>query len=105
MTVLGYHREKGLLKFGLCLLVPNLKHRNRVLGKGGKNSFIDLPGKGGSRQANALKTMPPALERTARSFIAERRKTGFCIEIRFGINKHSSFFGGILAKLELEFLV
>ena len=36
-----------------------LKHRDRVLGKGGKkNSFIALPGKGGSQQAHALKTVP-----------------------------------------------
>ena len=36
-----------------------LKRRDRVLGKGGKNSFIALPGKGGSQQASALKTVPP----------------------------------------------
>ena len=35
-----------------------LKCRDRVLGKGGKNSFIALPGKEGSQQANVLKTMP-----------------------------------------------
>lgn len=36
-----------------------LKCRDRVLGKGEKNSFIDLPGKGGSQQSNALKTVHP----------------------------------------------
>ena len=36
-----------------------LKCRERVLGKGEQNSFIALPGKGGSQQANALKTAPP----------------------------------------------
>ena len=29
------------------------------MGEGDKNSFIALPGKGGSQQANALKTVPP----------------------------------------------
>ena len=42
-----------------------LKHRDRVLGKGEKDSFIALPGK---------KTVPP-LERIVRSFIVKRRKT------------------------------
>ena len=36
-----------------------LKCRDRVLGKGEKNRFIALPGKGGSRQANAFKTVSP----------------------------------------------
>ena len=34
-----------------------LKCRDRVLGKGEKDSFIALPGKGAT--ANALKTVPP----------------------------------------------
>ena len=37
-----------------------MRCRDRVLGKGEKNSFIALPGKGGPQQANALKTVPPA---------------------------------------------
>ena len=31
------------------------------MGERGKNSFIALPGKGGSQQANDLKTVPPPL--------------------------------------------
>ena len=49
-----------------------LKRRDRVLRKGGKNIFIALPGKGGSQQASAFKTVrPPSLERIARSFIVK----------------------------------
>ena len=55
-----------------------------------------LPGKGGSQQASALKTVPPTAPRIARSFIAKRRKTGFPIGIRTGTNMHSSLFGGLL---------
>ena len=39
--------------------VAKWKHGDRVLGKGEKGSFIVLPGKGGSQQANALKTVLP----------------------------------------------
>ena len=73
-----------------------LKQRDRVLGKGErKNSFIALPGKGGSQQGNALKTVspPPPQKRITRSFIVKRRKTGFQIGIRIGTNMHSFFFG------------
>ena len=73
-----------------------LKCRDRVLDKGEKNSFIALPGKGGSHQANALKTAPTPLGRIMGSFIVKRRKTGVQIGIRIGTNMHSSFFGGIL---------
>ena len=46
------------------LLVPQstgaeYKHRYRVWREGEKGRFIALPGKGGSQQANALKTVPP----------------------------------------------
>ena len=44
-------------EFGLSA-GAELKCRDRVLGKGEKNSFIALPGKEGSQQANALKTAP-----------------------------------------------
>ena len=37
-----------------------LKCRDGVLGNRGKNSFIALPGKGGSQPANALKTVSPS---------------------------------------------
>ena len=74
-----------------------LKCRDRVLGKGEKNSFIALPGKEGSQQANALKMVtPPHLGKDFGRFMVKRRKTGFQIGIRIGTNMHSSFFGGIL---------
>ena len=66
-----------------------LKRRDRVLGKGEKNSVIALPGKGGSQQANALKTVPP-LERIVRSFIVKRR-THFQIGSQ-DWDKHAFFF-------------
>ena len=37
------------------------------------------------------------LERIARSFTVQRRKAGFQIGIRIGINMRSFFFGGLLA--------
>ena len=40
-------------------LSAGAKLKHRVWAKGEKNSFIALPGKGGSQQANALKTVPP----------------------------------------------
>ena len=55
-----------------------LKCRDRVLGKGEKDSFTALPGKGVSQQANTLKTVPhPPWERIVRSFIVKRRKNRF----------------------------
>ena len=43
------------------------KNEDKVLGEGEKNSFIALPGKGGSQQANALETVP-SLEEIRRWF-------------------------------------
>ena len=53
-----------LLEFGLCLLVLNRTTETEFWVQEKKNSFIALPGKGGSQQANALKTVapPPPLE-------------------------------------------
>ena len=49
-----------LLELSLCLLVPKRDAETRVLGEGEKkNSFITLPGKGGSQQASASKALPP----------------------------------------------
>ena len=62
-----------------------------------KIAFIALPGRGGSLQVNALKTLPlPPLGRIEPSFIVKRRKTSFQIGIRIGANMHSSFFVGVL---------
>ena len=80
----------------LCLPVPNLNAETEFWVKEEKNSLIALPGKGGSQQANALKTVPSL--RISRSFIVKRRKTGVQIGIRIGTNKHSSFFGGNLSR-------
>ena len=44
--------------------------RDRVLGEGGKNSFIALPGKGGHRGLMTLKNCVPTQEDLVRSFIA-----------------------------------
>ena len=52
----------------LCTLVPN-QTLETGLGEEEKNSFIALLGKGGQQQANALKTVCPALEGLVRSFI------------------------------------
>jgi len=46
-------------EFGPLCASAKLKCRDRVLGKGEKNSFMALPGKGGPQQANALKTVHP----------------------------------------------
>ena len=57
------HLKSGSSGFAQCVseIWPlsaraKFKQRDRVLGKGEKNSFIALPGKGGSQQAHALKT-------------------------------------------------
>ena len=50
-----------------------LKCRDRVLGKGEKNSFIALPDKGGSQQANALKTLPP-IRKNCREFYSKKER-------------------------------
>ena len=44
-----------------CRPVPN-RNTNKILGEGENNSFIALPGKGGSQQTNASKTLPPLEE-------------------------------------------
>ena len=49
---------RPLSDFGLCPLVPN-GNAETVWRKGEKISCPALPGKGGSRQANALKTVAP----------------------------------------------
>ena len=75
-----------------------VKCKDRILGKGEKNSFIALPGKGGSEQANALKTVP-LLGKNFEEFYSKKKKkkkTGFQIGVRIGTNMHFSFFGGIL---------
>ena len=46
-----------LPELGLCPPVLN-RNPETVLGEGEKSSFIVFPGKGGSQQANASKTMP-----------------------------------------------
>ena len=51
----------------LCTRVPN-QILETGLGEVKKNSFIGLLGKGGQQQANALKTVCPALEGLVRSF-------------------------------------
>ena len=47
-----------LPEFGLCSLVPNRNVETEFWVKEKKNSFISLPGKGGSQQANVLMTLP-----------------------------------------------
>ena len=66
--------------------------QRQSFGKEGKNNFTALLEKGESQQAKTV----ASLERIARSFIVKRRKTGFQIGIRIGVNMHSSFFRGIL---------
>ena len=86
-----------LPEFSLSPLVPNWNAETEFGVKEEKKSFIALPGKEGLQQAdNALKTVPPPLERIVRSFIVKRRKPGFQIGLRIGTNLHSSFFGGRL---------
>ena len=46
-------------ELGLCLLLLNRNLETEFWVKAEKNSFIALPGKGRSQQANALKTVPP----------------------------------------------
>ena len=70
-----------------------LKCRNRVLGKGEKNSFITLPGKGGSEQTNALKTVSP-LRKNCKEFDSKKEKSRF-LDRNEDWDK-PSFFGGIL---------
>ena len=50
-----------LPELGFCSPVPN-RNTNKILGEGENNSFIALPGKGGSQQTNASKTLPPLEE-------------------------------------------
>ena len=75
-----------------------MKCRDRVWGKGEKNSFTALPGKGGSEQTNDLKTVPPPnpLGRIAGSFIVKRRKMGFWVRIRVGRKDTLFFLSGTL---------
>ena len=54
----------------------NLKRRDRVLGKGEKKSFIALLGKGGSQQANVLKTGPP-IGKNCEEFYRQKEKNRF----------------------------
>ena len=54
-----------------------LKCRDRVWGKGEKKSFITLPGKGGSQQANALKTVSPHLRKNCKKFYSKKEKKFF----------------------------
>ena len=44
-----------------------------------KNSFIALPGKGGSQQDNALKTVPP-LRKNCKEFYSKKEKNRFLDE-------------------------
>ena len=52
-TVSAFVFGTGVAKIQPLSAGAELKHRNRVLGKGEKDSFIDMPGKGGSQQDNA----------------------------------------------------
>ena len=62
----GVTAQSCCWKLGTC---PPLLNRNgdRVLGEGEKDSFIDLPGKGESQQANTLETVS-SLGETGRWF-------------------------------------
>ena len=53
-------------EFGPLCASAKLKCRDRVLGKGEKNSFMALPGKGGPQQANALKTVHPPIRKNCK---------------------------------------
>ena len=77
-----------LPKFGLCLPVSNW---NRVFGKGGKNSFIALPSKGGSQQTKALKTVPSPIGKNYEEFYSKKEKNRFS-ERNQGWDKHAFFF-------------
>ena len=67
-----------------------LKLRDRVLGKEEKNSFIALPGKGGSGQADALKTMPP-MAKDREGFYGKKEKDRFS-DRNQDWDKHAFFF-------------
>ena len=55
MTLRNTYKVAGIRPLSVS---AELKFRDRVLGKGEKNSFVALPGKGGSEQAHAVKTVP-----------------------------------------------
>ena len=67
-----------------------LKCRDRVLGKREKNSFIALPGKGGSQQATALKTGPP-IRKNWEEFYSKKEKNRLSHRNQ-DWNKHAFFF-------------
>ena len=55
----GRHLSECVAEIRPLSAGAELKHRDRVLGKGEKDSFIALPGKGRPQQVNALKIAPP----------------------------------------------
>ena len=64
-----------LPKLGLCLPVPNRNVETEFGVKKTKNSFIALPGNGGSQQANAPKPVP-TLGEPGRQFYSLGVKNG-----------------------------
>ena len=67
--------------------------RQRVWGKGEKNSFIALPGKGGPQQAKCLKDcarLPPALRKNGKEFYSKMEKNRFS-ERNQDRDKHAFF--------------
>ena len=68
-----------------------LKRRDRVLGKGEKNSFIALPGKGGSQRANASKGCAPRLRKNCMEFYSKTEKNRVSDRSQGG-DKYAFFF-------------
>ena len=75
-----------------------MKCRDRQFwGKEKKIAFIASPGKGGSEQANALKTVAHLGKNCEEFYSKKEKKTGFQIGVRIGTNMHSFFLWRILA--------
>ena len=89
-------QDGGVAETWPLSLVPNRNTQREFWVEEKKISFYCFARQRKPRQANTLKSVPFFGEELQGVLQFKRRKTGFQIRIRVGVNIHFSFFGGNL---------